>query len=79
MPHHTGAPSGSPVFRIAADGELRTSRGSALSVLWVQERRGTVGFGAGGGRADDFVFIKGGLFDCILLFWLSFFRLLFIW
>ena len=53
--HHTGAPSGSPVFRIAAAGELDTSRGSALSVLLMQEVRGTVGFGAGGGLM--FVFL----------------------
>jgi len=36
MPHHTWAPSGSPVFRIAAAGELGTSRVGALSVLVMQ-------------------------------------------
>ena len=46
MSHHTEASFVSPVFRIAAAdiGELRASRVPALSVLLMQERRGTVGF-----------------------------------
>ncbi|MBU4221210.1 MAG: hypothetical protein KKD46_03545 [Euryarchaeota archaeon] len=52
--HHTEAPSGSPVFSIAAAGALRARVGE-LSVLLVQEKGGTVGFGAGGGLG--FVFL----------------------
>lgn len=52
MPHHTEATSGSPAFSIAAAdiGELRASRLPAHSVLLMQGRRGTVGFGACGGQ-----------------------------
>ncbi|MFH1322382.1 MAG: hypothetical protein ABIH80_00930 [Methanobacteriota archaeon] len=49
MPHHTRAPSGSPVFRIAAAGELGTSRVPALSVILMPEEGDTVGLGACGG------------------------------
>jgi hypothetical protein len=48
IPHHTEAPSGSPVFSIAAPilGTAHFAGVPALSVLLMQERRCTVGFGA---------------------------------
>jgi hypothetical protein len=54
MPHHPKAPSGSPVFRIAAAGALR---GYAFRSLDAGEG-GTVGIGAGG--AAGVCFIVGG-------------------
>ncbi len=73
--HHTEATSGSPVFRIAAAdfGELRTSRIPALSVLLMQEQRGTVGFGACGGLG--FAFLGGLVRVCTVV--LAFFHLLY--
>jgi len=60
--HHTEAPSGSPVFSIASAGApLREY--PAHFVLLMQEERGTVGFGAGGG-AGVCVF-RGGLKTCL--------------
>ncbi|MBU4221211.1 MAG: hypothetical protein KKD46_03550 [Euryarchaeota archaeon] len=53
MPHHTKAPSGSPVFSIAAAGALRGYAFRSLDV----GGGGTVGFGAGGGLG--FVFLGG--------------------
>jgi len=47
MPHHIKAPSGSPVFSIAAAGALRGKR--AFRSLDAGTG-GTVGFGAGGGQ-----------------------------
>ncbi len=54
-PHHPKAPSGSPVFSIAAVGALR---GYAFRSLDAEEG-GTVGFGAGGGAGV--CVIRGGL------------------
>ncbi len=67
---HTGdrnAASYRGAFRFACvqyRGFRGTSWGGGLSVLLMQERRGTVGFGAGGGGAGVCVF-RGGLKACL--------------
>jgi len=61
IPHHPRAPSGSPVLSIAAAGHFTST---ALWVLLVQDKRGTVGFGAGGGGAGVCV-IGGSVSDMV--------------
>ncbi len=75
MPHHN---RGAFRFACVEDRGCRgTSLGGALSVLLIQDKRGTVGFGAGAGLG--FAFLGGGSVQMWSVVLASFFRLLFIW